>query len=111
MRELTPFVRQHLEAFSVAETKVSSSIEFVRSLSEMLLVKVDSQLSSDEGVDDDIYAKILEESIIFENEVRGFIKEDMRKCPTYVPKFVSTIYSQPVLLQRWLSIEKRGGQL
>lgn len=108
MRELTPFIRLHLENFSVTETKVSSAIEFVRSLSEMLLVKVDSQLNSEEGVDDDIFAKILEESIIYENEIKGFISDDMEKCPTYIPKFVSTIYSQAALLQRWLSIEKRG---
>ncbi|ODN01476.1 RAD50-interacting protein 1 [Orchesella cincta] len=108
MRELTPFIRTHLEPFSVTETKVSSVVEFVRSLTEMLLVKVDSQLSSEEGVDDEIFAKILEESIVYENEVREFINDDMRKCPTYIPKFVSTIYSQPSLLQRWLAIEKQA---
>lgn len=108
MRELAPFIRTHLEPFSVPETKVSSTVEFVRSLSEMLLVKVDSQLSGEERVDDEIFAKILEESIIYENEVRAFIDNDMENCPTNLPKFVSTIYSQPLLLQRWLGIEKRG---
>ncbi|CAG7716726.1 unnamed protein product [Allacma fusca] len=109
-RELIPFIRTHLEPM-VSEAHLSCVADFLSSLSEILILKADSQLTAASGtdqVDDTVFARILEESIIYENEVSTFLGEDLIDKKIYIPPFVSTLFSQPHVLQRWLAIERKA---
>jgi len=81
-------------------------MEFVRSVSEMLMVKIDSHLH--ENDDDTVFVKILEESIMYENEIQEFVAGDSLTTETFMPPFVNTIFSRPHILKRWVAVEKKG---
>ena len=109
IRDLVPFIRTHLEPITVEENKLSSIVSFVQSLSEILLVKTDSLLTTNSSnINDGLFSKVLEECIRYENEVSELITENLTKEQGIIPSFVNVLFSQPHLLNRWLSIERKG---
>lgn len=108
--DLVPFVKTHLEQVTVSEIGVSSVIEFVRCISEMLILKVDAHLLEDPR--DSVFVKVLEESISFENEISDFVIQNVgQSSKSFLPAFVNAIFSRPLILQQWLQAEKRGKSL
>jgi hypothetical protein len=81
-------------------------MEFVRSVSEMLIVKIDSHLRS---MDEDIvFVKLLEESILYENDIEDIVGADLFTTETFMPPFVNAIFSRPYILRVWVQVEKKG---
>lgn len=86
---------------------ISCIIEFVRCVSDMLILKVDAHLQDD--FRDGVFVKILEESIAFENEIGDFVAECVdSQSKSYLPAFVNAVFSRPETLQRWVQAEKLG---
>ncbi|OXA45629.1 RINT1-like protein [Folsomia candida] len=103
--DLVPFVKTHLEQITVSEMGISCIIEFVRCVSDMLILKVDAHLQDD--FRDGVFVKILEESIAFENEIGDFVAECVdSQSKSYLPAFVNAVFSRPETLQRWVQAEK-----
>jgi len=109
LRDLVPFLLNHIEGIRLEECGCSTIMEFAQELSQFLILKTDVLLGdSSSRVDDVVFSKILEESIRYESEMKSHLEEWKVKGKEEIPGFVNTIFSQPHVLSRWLSIEKRG---
>lgn len=91
----------------MSEIGISSIIEFVHCVSEMLVAKVEAHLHDD--LRDGVFVKVLEEAITFENDIGDLVVENATSISvSYLPPFVNTVFSRPSILKRWLAAERTG---
>lgn len=109
VRDLVPFLKEYIEPISISVMDISSVIEFVRALSELVVIKADIHLMSCLDNNDNLtFARILEESITYEREVGQVLIDVVTTSKSFLPPLVSTLFSQTHILKQWLVIEKAG---